>query len=394
MPSTEDADRNVSEDDLLTLGALADNAASDIKPDAKPAVSVPVDASLEGGLAELRVAMTMLLNIQREQMMRSRPTPAGSTPPRDFLRLSLSVPVFSGYADRKSVAMFVSELRDYQAASGIDDETILTRLLPVALTDSAALWRQRQTKFTSMSDFEARFRTEFLPPDYSVRIKDELRARTQHPEESLIEFVRALQGLYDIADAAAPDAEKVQRAIRQSHPRFHPHLRGRTFTNLDEMAREAITIQADILAELRYRPPPPQNMTLEPSFAWSGNARAHRVEREQDDSNQAPVPRTPDPRAYESRTLDPRAYESRRCSGYEGTQSQRYSPSIGQDEFLSSGPVTRSLGEAKESGTPHEADGRVTPRCFRCDQPGHIHRDCSERQRPPQTQGNGYGRRW
>uniref|UniRef100_A0A147BJB3 Putative retrotransposon gag protein n=1 Tax=Ixodes ricinus TaxID=34613 RepID=A0A147BJB3_IXORI len=328
--------------------------------------------------------MTMLLQIQREQMMRSSSTPAGSTPPRDYLRLSLSVPVFSGYADGKSVAMFVSELRDYQAASGIDDETILTRLLPVALTDSAALWRQRQTKFTSMSDFEARFRTEFLPPDYSMRIRDELRARTQHPEESLIEFVRALQGLYDIADAAAPDAEKVQRAIRQSHPRFHPHLRGRTFNNLDEMAREAITIQADILAELRYRPPPPQNMTLEPSFAWSGNARVHSVEREPDDSNQASVPRA----------LDPRAYESRRCSGYEGIHSQRYSPSIDQDEFLASGPVTRSLGEARKSGTPHEADGRATPRCFRCGQPGHIHRDCSERQRPPQTQGNGYGRRW
>ncbi|KAM7295020.1 hypothetical protein ISCGN_024525 [Ixodes scapularis] len=74
MPSTEGADRNVSEDDLLTLGALADNAASDIKPDAKPAVSVPAGALSVGGLAELRVAMTMLLNIQREQMMRSSPT--------------------------------------------------------------------------------------------------------------------------------------------------------------------------------------------------------------------------------------------------------------------------------------------------------------------------------
>lgn len=280
--------------------------------------------------------------------------------------------------------MFVSELRDYQAASGIDDETVLTRLLPVALTDSAALWRQRQTKFTSMSDFEARFRAEFLPPDYNMRIRDELRARTQHPDESLIEFVRALQGLYDIADAAAPDAEKVERAIRQSHPRFHPHLRGRTFQNLDEMARAAITIQADILAELRYRPPPPQNMTLEPSFAWSGNTRVHRVGGEPDYSNQASVPRA----------LDPHAYESRRRSGFEGIHSQRHNPSIGQDQFLASGPVTRSSGGASTSGTPHEADGRATPRCFRGGRPGHIRRECSEQRRQPQTQGNGYGRRW
>ena len=146
MPSTEDADKNVSEDDLLTLGALADNSASDIKPDAKPTVSVPAGAASEGGLAELRVAMTMLLQIQREQMMRSSPTPAGSTPPRDYLRISLSVPVFSGYADRKSVAMFVSELRDYQAASGIDDETVLTRLLPPQCCTVCQCNRQKTIK--------------------------------------------------------------------------------------------------------------------------------------------------------------------------------------------------------------------------------------------------------
>lgn len=39
--------------------------------------------------------------------------------------------------------------------------------------------------------------------------------------------------------------------------------------DLDEMARAATTIQAGILAELRYRPTPPKSTDAEPAFVWS-----------------------------------------------------------------------------------------------------------------------------
>ncbi|KAH7944105.1 hypothetical protein HPB52_015680 [Rhipicephalus sanguineus] len=174
-------------------------------------------------------------------------------------------------ADKKSVTDFLQDLQDYRDAQALPNETLLLRVLPVALSGSAARWRRRQS-FESWSHFEQLFRAEFLPPDYAVRMKDELRSRTQAEEESLQEYIRSLQELYDRADPSAPEAERVARAVKQSHPRFQAYLRGRSFSSLDVLATAAVDIQAAMLAELTYQPPPPPESTLEPSCAWHGRS--------------------------------------------------------------------------------------------------------------------------
>ncbi|CAN7991563.1 unnamed protein product, partial [Ixodes hexagonus] len=177
---------------------------------------------------------------------------------------AIATPPAAVMAGPKSVADFITELREYHAASGISEADLLFRILPVALTGSATAWRRRQPPFLTLQEFSERSQTEF---------------RTQHRDESLVEFVRALQTLYDRADPSAPYSHKVSRAIRQSYPRFHPYLRGRAFRDLDELARAAHQIQADILAELSHRPSPPPMACLEPSCTWTGNSRRSMEER-------------------------------------------------------------------------------------------------------------------
>ncbi|KAG0445703.1 hypothetical protein HPB47_018323 [Ixodes persulcatus] len=242
----------------------AERRTSPTQRDASPNTDGPPVDTFQDQLPQLLAGMIRLLQ-EREATSRLLAQPATDMP-----RLRLEIPKYAGYADTKSVADFLLELRDYQEASGISEVALLARVLPVALTGSAADWRRRQQSFLNFDDFAERFRSEFLPPDYAERIRDELRARTQHKDESLVEFVRALQTLYDRAEPSASPAERVARAIRQSHPQFHPYLRGRSFPNLDAMARAASQIQADIMAELDYRPPPQPEDSLEPSCAWSG----------------------------------------------------------------------------------------------------------------------------
>lgn len=195
---------------------------------------------------------------------------AGPVVPVSKLRLNIEVPSYSGYGDVKSVCEYLQQLDSYQTAVGASDDDVLRQVLPVALVGSAARWRRCQPAFESMADFKDRFRAEFLPPDYEHRMRDELALRTQHPEESLLEYVRAMQELYERADPEAADAVKVARVCRQCHPRFRPYLRGRSFRNLEALAQEARVIQADLLAELHYRLPPRPEESLEPGCAWSG----------------------------------------------------------------------------------------------------------------------------
>ncbi|KAG0444560.1 hypothetical protein HPB47_013661, partial [Ixodes persulcatus] len=176
--------------------------------------------------------------------------------------VKIPVPKYRGYGDRISATDFLEALLHYQQATGRDDQEVLGRILPLALTDQAARWfRLVGQHALTLDEFRAAFRQEFLPADYERRMRRELERRTQHPDESLLEYVRVMQELFALAEPSAPDAEKVERVIRQAHP---------TFAALDELALEARRIQGDILAVRAYRPPPPPSASLEPRCAWNG----------------------------------------------------------------------------------------------------------------------------
>lgn len=254
-----------------------------------------------------------------------------SQPAQNALKLCLPVPTYEGHTHCKSVVDFLQELADYTSAENTSDDDLLKRILPVALTGSAARWRRRQS-FTDRADFERRLRAEFLPPDYAVRIMDELRARTQAPDESLLEYVRSFQELHERADPTASDAEKVARAVRQCHLSFQAYLRGRTFSSLDALAGEAVTIQAAIMEELSYKPPHPMEACLEPSCAWMGGHEQTRV-------TPFPTPQAVDPTAYGPRRVGSVMHA---CLPYPPVAMQT------TDQGISQGPVDRGPGASDQ----------------------------------------------
>ncbi|XP_064482675.1 uncharacterized protein LOC135395364 [Ornithodoros turicata] len=292
-----------------------------------------------------------------------------------------------GYTDKKSVADFLDDLTAYQTGMGISDEVLIQRILQVALVGDAARWLRLQSEFTSLQDFQERFKNEFLPPDYEYRVLEELHKRTQHPEESLSEFVRALQDLYSRADPTATEEQRVARAIRQCHPRFRPYLRAHRFETLEALAQEARSIQGDLLAELQYRPPPPPELALEPRCAWSGGAAS--VERLHA-TGLGDNPRNSHNAESSHRALDPFLYDQRTIPA--GTSLDRPVPprSRGQPGLAAS-----ETPRQRERHHPAPPQPQAPNGCWNCGSPDHFRRECP-RQRPNTRNvpsGNGRSRR-
>lgn len=216
------------------------------------------------------------------------------------------MPMYHVYDDPISQNEFLDTLHQHGLASGLSEQEVLERVLPVALTGSAARWYKLVGEnAVSMEEFRAKFRQEFLPADYSARLRRELETQTQHPDESLVEYVRTMQEMYSLADPNASYGEQVERVARQSHPTFAAYLRSGKFRNLDDLALEAKRVQADILAVRSYRPSPPTHQSLEPRCTWrrdilsrkpQGHAAAYAVSRE---------PNATGPFEISNRALDP-----------------------------------------------------------------------------------------
>ncbi|KAG0415239.1 hypothetical protein HPB47_007592 [Ixodes persulcatus] len=150
--------------------------------------------------------------------------------------------------------------------------------LTVPVYMGARCWLGSQAPFTSLADFQTRLREEFLPAGYANQILRELEARTQHPDESLVRYVRVMQELFKRADPRSPESDRVARVRRQCHPRYHVYLINRTFETLEELARGARLIEEALHAERNYVPPSPAKYALEPACAWRGPEASTQVD--------------------------------------------------------------------------------------------------------------------
>ncbi|KAH8010008.1 hypothetical protein HPB51_024358 [Rhipicephalus microplus] len=310
--------------------------------------------------------------------------------------LRVLLPEYSGYSDRISATGYPEALHRYQQATRLSDSVMLGSVLPVSLTAQAARWyRLVGHQARSTEEFRALFRSEFLPPEYERRMRRELELRTQHPDESLLKYVRALQELYLLADPMASDAEKVERAIRQAHPTFAAYLRSARYRDLNELASDAKRIQGDILAARAYRPPP--SASLEPRCAWAGRESSHWGSPNHE---AASAVRDRDALDVSNRALDPYSYA--RAATVARQRQQERKPrapvhegisGLGAPTAASEQTPCSSEGSPKSSPPPVGGKGVV---CFRCRERGHTARECNApqpTQEPASPSGNGVSRR-
>lgn len=188
------------------------------------------------------------------------------------VRVEVSVPTYVGPEDEKTPQDFLEELERYRLATQYSESDLLRKILPTALKGSALRWFRFAENFDSLEAFKLEFCEEFEAVNYRDRLRLEMRRRTQAPEEPLTAYIHAMAEYFRRLGSVSTEAEKVQTILNQCHPSYRPFLRGRTFSTLAELAKEAKTIQSDLLSWHTYSPPPRAAESLEPSLAFKSTS--------------------------------------------------------------------------------------------------------------------------
>lgn len=185
--------------------------------------------------------------------------------------IATTLPRFAGFQDVQHPEEFLSKVDNFCLINGIALEDRVRRVITAALDGSAKLWHRFAGPFATWDAFVTAFRREFASADEKKRLKEELEARTQHPEENLKEFIYVISEFYDRIGEEVADDVKVDRVLRQMHPQLQDLVAGSTFSSLKALADAADGLMERVRRRLQYRPPPPKTNQVARDLAYSAH---------------------------------------------------------------------------------------------------------------------------
>lgn len=159
---------------------------------------------------------------------------------------------FDGQSDPISFLERVQELRKCYNFS----EPELLVALPELLKDKVLLWyRNNQTTWRTWDNFVRDFKAQYLPPRFQFWLAEEIRSRTQGQNETMAEFVTALQTIMRRHGELDP-VQQLERIYGNLKPEYKMYIRRRDFQTLAELLKLGGEYEALQSATNMFCPPP------------------------------------------------------------------------------------------------------------------------------------------
>lgn len=168
-----------------------------------------------------------------------------------------------------SLTTFLEDLEDKATARGVQPDQLLQYAVEFLKADALLWFRTRRQNFRTWSDLKNGLRAAFLPMDYEYDLMEEIRRRTQGPDERLIIYVACMQSLFNRLSRRVPELEQVG-IIRRN---LLPHLvTGLTFCeveSVDDLLKYGRAIEETHWRASKYVPPSSMVKGLqEPGLAY------------------------------------------------------------------------------------------------------------------------------
>lgn len=176
---------------------------------------------------------------------------------------------FTGEKDSCSLSAFLERIEDMRVARNATYVELFNSAIDL-FSGKALIWyRASRNRVKSWSALVQLLRDEFQPVDYNDKLFDEIKNRTQSPDESIGMYIAVMTNLFNRLTVPVSEQLRLKILLKNISPFYQTQLGLLDIHSIDELLRYGRKLESCKASVESFKPPPSRRVShlLEPDLA-------------------------------------------------------------------------------------------------------------------------------
>lgn len=253
--------------------------------------SSPKLSDIEGMIQHQPFSNVNFENLPSTHVSSLRPVILRETTER-FINVSSWNIHFNG--ESGSVLEFLQRIEEFRLSRSVSKDQLF-RAAPELLRGTALNWF-RSENIQNWDELVEKLKAYFLPYDYEFSLNEEIRKRSQGPQEKVIVYIASMQNLFNRLTNQPSEGTRVALIRRNLLPYIQNALALQTIETVEQLTRFCRSVEETALRAHQYCPPSTNYRSLlEPQLAYRKSSTGNQASEITDVSGNIPPIATVEP---------------------------------------------------------------------------------------------------
>lgn len=179
---------------------------------------------------------------------------------------------FSGDSDTMGLNAFLERIEELCEAHNVSHDDLFRGAIEIFEGKALIFYRALKGKVNDWKTLCEHFREEFLPRDYTERLWEQIKTRTQGEKESITIYVAYMTNLFNRCSASINEAMKLKILRKNILPFYQTQLGLVDISTVDELIKLCKRIEDSRVNVLNFVPPTVDKHSVEPDLLYKANA--------------------------------------------------------------------------------------------------------------------------
>lgn len=176
--------------------------------------------------------------------------------------------IFSGDKKGISLSAFLERVEELRVARHVAKETLLESGIDLFSGRAYQFYLAYRNQVSTWDEFVVLLREEYLTPNYNEKLFDEIRKRTQGPDETIGIYLAVMTGYFNRLSCPVPEETKLKIIMRNLAPFYQNHLALVEVNSILELRQLGKRLEARKEAVESFVPPCKRSSAMEPDLAY------------------------------------------------------------------------------------------------------------------------------